>query len=181
VTASSTRYYIPGGLKVFRCDYRQYNLNYTPTTLGVQCSRERKVSNTTVLSHWIQTDSGAHSLLLRTHRVLLSDGKGVAALEENQPPFTTEARKIQTRFYNAHWIYKTCRIRFSVKFYSGALANYQLQSTVHCTALNPLGLLSHTSPLVPASNGGRSFPLVPELFPSNSHSDSLTRSAFSML
>lgn len=48
-----------------------------------------------------------------------------------------------------------------VKIYSNALANFQLQFTTH--ALDSLGLLSHTSPLLPASKGRRSPSCVPEL------------------
>jgi hypothetical protein len=44
-----------------------------------------------------------------------------------------------------------------------------LQFAAH--ALNPLGLLSHTSPLVPASNSDHSLSLVLEAYPRHSHSD----------
>jgi hypothetical protein len=37
---------------------------------------------------------------------------------------------------------------------SSAVAISQLQSAVHYNALDPIGLLYHTSPLVPASNDG---------------------------
>jgi hypothetical protein len=70
--------------------------------------------------------------------------------------------------YNSQWRYR----QITVTVYS-AIATIQtvcLHFTVH--AMIPLGLLSHTSHLVPVSYGGHSPSWVPELSPSHSHSSS---------
>jgi hypothetical protein len=69
--------------------------------------------------------------------------------------------------------FDTRHLQFLSTPHTGAVANYSansavavshyLQFTIH--ALDPLGLLSHTTPLVPASNGGRSLSCVPKLSP----------------
>jgi hypothetical protein len=69
--------------------------------------------------------------------------------------------------YNLQW----CSLEFSVTVYI-ALSLFHsnsLQLTTH--ALRPLGLLSHTNPLVPGSNGGWSPSWIPELSVPHSHSD----------
>jgi hypothetical protein len=74
-------------------------------------------------------------------------------------------------------------VQFLITIYSGALINSQLLSIYHyryytvCLqftihTLSPLGLLSHTSPLIPASNGGHSPSWDPELSLRYSHSNS---------
>jgi hypothetical protein len=73
---------------------------------------------------------------------------------------------------------------FMITIYSCTVANFQLQSIV-CIALSPfhtqytihcmhwiLCLLSHTSPLVPPSNGRCYPPWVPRLSQHHGHSDS---------
>jgi hypothetical protein len=71
---------------------------------------------------------------------------------------------------NLLWCFRQIR-NYSLQFYHYYSS---ISHTQHFTkhALSPLGLLSHTSPLVLASNSGRSPSLVPKLSLAHSHGDS---------
>jgi hypothetical protein len=88
------------------------------------------------------------------------------------------------RVWIEHWIWHFNRLYFLITMQSVALSpifNYGLYSTIaihnysSLHALSPVCLsvclLSHTSPLVPVSHGGRSPSWILELFQSHRHSD----------